>query len=216
MLNLSSFLDYIFPREGFGNIHTYFSDAIILSQRSKLKPLNKEQRKHLSGIFIASDYHNEYVHTLINRIKSSLEWDISYDLAYLIYQKIWIECEYFIPNPDFIVPIPPDPVRYKLRGFHLPNLLSDHLSSLVNVESVSLLTKKHSPKQTNMRKTQRLTNVINNFDIIPNIGVKMSESEIIWLIDDLSTTGSTFNECARLIKKSYPHLKIYGVAVSGN
>ncbi|NJK71839.1 MAG: hypothetical protein HC932_06445 [Thermales bacterium] len=44
----------------------------------------------------------------------------------------------------------------------------------------------------------------------------LSQKEVIWLIDDVSTTGTTLLECAKLLKKKYPFLQIYGVVVSGN
>ena len=211
-------LDILFPRSNkrFSSINTYLTEKEIDAQIPKLKPLTPKQRGSLEAIFIASKYSDELVADLMNRLKFQHETAITASLAELIYRKVWITCEYFIPDPDIIVPVPSDPRRHIQRGYSITHLIASSLSKTTSIPLQDLLHKpKTRPAQTTLDRKERLQNLNGAFTITKN-PPSLSGSDILWLIDDICTTGTTLHQCAATLRAHYPFLKIYGIAVSGN
>jgi ComF family protein len=210
-------LDIFFPRsnKNFSSISEYLNKNEISRLKPKLKPLTKNQRKYLEMIYIASPYNDEIIQDLINRVKFKHETAIIKDFAKLIYQKIYDEADYFIPTPDIIIPVASDPKRELIRGYSLQHLLSKELSELTKANYQDVLTKqKTTPQQTSLERKSRLTNLKNTITV--DNSEPYSNIEVVWLVDDICTTGTTLSENAKQIKKAYPFLKIYGVTVAGN
>jgi ComF family protein len=212
-----NFLDIFFPRsnKNFTSISQYLSVAEIQALRPKLKPLTKKQRKYLEAIYIGSDYQNELIQDLMNRVKFEHETAILPEFAKLLHQKIYEEADYFIPSPDIIIPVAADPKRELQRGYSIPYKIASDLSVLTRSRVENILIKtKTTDTQTSLNRKQRLINLSNVFTLetTPNF----ANEEIVWLIDDICTTGTTLMESAKQIKKAYPFLKVYGIAVAGN
>lgn len=213
-----SVLDLLFPRQNkdFSSISNYLTAEEISLMKAKYKPLSKKLRKYLTGIFVASKYSDDLTLDLLNRVKFEQEHSIASSFGDLIYQKVFIDCDVFVPDPDAVIPVPPDPKRYLERGFSLPFLISSNLSKkLPQTLFLNILKKKYpTVQQSSLEKKQRIKNLTNTFELSskPNLANK----EILWIIDDVSTTGTTLYQCAKVIKKEYPFLKIYGVVVAGN
>ena len=58
---------------------------------------------------------------------------------------------------------------------------------------------KDTPHQTGLNKSNRKTNLEDAFTVVDKDKVK---DKIILLVDDIYTTGSTLNECAKTLIKS--------------
>jgi ComF family protein len=216
--NFDYIVDFVFPRvnplTGFG-IHKYLSAKEINEQREGLKVLKAKQRSVLENVFVASKYNNQMA-ILFDKLKIGLEYKISQDLAELLYQKIWIDCKFFIPDPDILVTVPDDSTRLLQRGFSVNEKIFSKLAALLDKPIVDMLIKKRSTnKQSKLLQKDREKNLKNVFELI-NSDYNFSQVEILWLVDDITSTGTTLFECAKKIKKKYPFIKIYGVVVSGN
>ena len=59
---------------------------------------------------------------------------------------------------------------------------------------------KETKVQAGLDKDKRKTNLVGAFDIIKE-NKKLIKNKKILLIDDVFTTGSTVNECAKMLKK---------------
>ncbi len=215
---MTSVLDIIFPKynRDFFSISEYLSTEEITSLHSKFKPLSTKYRKYISGIFVASRYSNELILDLLNRVKFDGEYAISESFAELIYQKIFVDCDVFVPDPDVIIPVASDPERLLERGFSLPHLIAKHLSKkLPKTQLEDILKKKYStPQQSTLEKKERLKNLTNLFEIIEK--PSFTDKDILWLIDDVTSTGTTLYQNAKVLKKAYPFLQIYCIVVAGN
>ena len=55
---------------------------------------------------------------------------------------------------------------------------------------------KETATQTNLTKTERLENVNDAFKVVNKLEVK---NKVVLIIDDVYTTGATFNEVARVL-----------------
>ena len=87
-------------------------------------------------------------------------------------------------------------------------ILRDFVSS--GVVGSGLIRSKYTKPQVKVEdKKERLKNLQGAFDYI---GEPIKDKKII-LIDDVSTTGATFNECARILKSAGAK-KVYGVSIA--
>jgi ComF family protein len=100
-------------------------------------------------------------------------------------------------TPDVIVPVPLHPGRMKERGFNQAEALSNHVGELlgVPVDSGILGRRLNIPHQARLGLESRERNVLDAFEARP-----LADGMHIMLIDDVTTTGSTLDECARTLK----------------
>ncbi len=101
---------------------------------------------------------------------------------------------------DFIVPVPAHWRRRVGRGtdhtMSLARVVAGRLAMPVERELVRI---RHTPLQTHLSRTRRLTNVRNAFTAPVPRAVAGAD---ILLIDDVTTTGATVNEAARTLLKA--------------
>lgn len=213
------YFNLFFPLQNYNytSIDQYLSKQEIFNCKSKLKKLTVEQKQYLEAIYVMSNYTNKIIFDLIRRSKYHYEWKISDAFAQSIYYKIFLDGEIFVPDPQVLIPVPTDPSRFIYRGYNIPSCICRFLSQKINVPVVDLLIKKKtSNSQNKLGRKARLNNLTNAFEVNQNIKYNFSNTEIVWIIDDLSTTGTTLLECAKSIKKNFPYLKIYGIVISSN
>jgi len=104
-------------------------------------------------------------------------------------------------DPNLIVPVPLHPDRLRERGFNQALLLAEaFFPDLKNRISSSLLTRsKWTAPQTTLSGSARRKNLKNSFHVDP--GKNLTGKKIL-LVDDVFTTGTTVNECARVLVKA--------------
>ena len=99
-----------------------------------------------------------------------------------------------------IVPVPLHPTRQRERGSNQAALLAELLSAETSVpwkESMERI--RYSTTQTAFDRAERMENLRNPFRLRENADVRGLD---VLLIDDVLTTGSTLNECARVLKRA--------------
>ena len=101
---------------------------------------------------------------------------------------------------DAIIPVPLHPIRLRQRGFNQSLMLANRVGKSwgVNVKTNFLERLKWTTPQTMLSQNERKKNVKGVFSC------KNRESHVnnILLIDDVYTSGSTVNECSRILKKN--------------
>lgn len=100
-----------------------------------------------------------------------------------------------------IMPVPLHPRRLRARGFNQSLLLARAVVSNTRAELdfLSLRRTRCTKPQTDLSSEERKRNVRKAFDVVKPEGVK---GRTILLIDDVATTGSTLNECAKALKRA--------------
>lgn len=104
-------------------------------------------------------------------------------------------------NGLLVMPVPLHPKRLKERGFNQSLLLARHVASRLEtgLDYLSLRRNRLTRPQTGLTSDERKKNVRRAFDIVSPAGLK---GKSVLVIDDVATTGSTLNECARALKKA--------------
>ncbi len=107
---------------------------------------------------------------------------------------------------DIIIPVPMSKDKQMQRGYNQTALIAEGVSkSLKNkgfeLEYENVLHKKEGiNQQAKLNKEQRIENVKGAF-FVDDFGIEYIKNKNIVLIDDIFTTGSTVNECSRILKQ---------------
>lgn len=104
------------------------------------------------------------------------------------------------PAPERIVPVPLHPRRLRERGFNPAALLARWIARerRCRFDAALLRRVRHTTSQTGLGRSARRANVRGAFQVRPRARVPA----IVWLVDDVVTTGSTLVECARVLRRA--------------
>ena len=99
---------------------------------------------------------------------------------------------------DVITCVPLHISKKRERGFNQSEILSSKVCNLMGIEQVIALERnRYTTSQTKLSRQKRKENMSDAFNIITDV-----ENKSVLIIDDVITTGSTLNECARVLKKA--------------
>ncbi|HOP48125.1 MAG TPA: ComF family protein [Desulfobacteraceae bacterium] len=99
------------------------------------------------------------------------------------------------------MPVPLHPKRLRERGFNQSLLLAGHVAQRLNsrLDYLTLKRVRYTLSQTGLGREERRKNVRGAFQVEDSDPVR---GRVILLIDDVTTTGNTLNECARVLMKA--------------
>lgn len=149
------------------------------------------------------------------------------DKSYLFktFAKIFIEDKdfsNFIKDYNLITCVPLNKKRYNLRGYNQSDLIARELAKHFKITYCSnlLIKKKNIVAQSTLNQQERQINIKNAFEINFNAYTNIFTNKFnsaqkkpfglipndikIAIFDDIFTTGSTTNECAKVISKLSP------------
>ena len=108
--------------------------------------------------------------------------------------------EYIMESYDYITAVPIHKKKLKVRGYNQAELLAEYISEQINIPYCTILKRTVNTKPQNaLSKKERVTNIKNAFSLIDNIDIK---NKSILIVDDIFTTGTTINECCKVLKKA--------------
>lgn len=107
-----------------------------------------------------------------------------------------------LANYDMIVPVPLDPRRERERGFNQARIIAQILKQANKKNAIlisdALIKRKKTPSQSQLKRQERLVNLEGAFSAKKRGYVR---GKHVLLVDDIFTTGSTMNECAKILKE---------------
>lgn len=177
----------------------------------------------LNGVWIAGDYKNEIISQLIKNLKYRFTNDAAKSLA--IFVTSFIKnlknigdlkeaCPEILRNLQntLLIPVPLHKKRFKWRGFNQAELIADFITSNCKATiNKDLIRTKHKKPQAKLDKEKRQQNIINCYAWK---GASLKGKNIV-LLDDVVTTGSTLNECAKVLKLAGAK-EVWGLVVASN
>lgn len=103
-----------------------------------------------------------------------------------------------IKNYDTIIPVPISKKRLKTRGYNQSLLIARKIAEQTNLELVNncLIKTKNIIEQSKLNKEDRMKNIQGVYELRNK---HLIENKKILLIDDIYTTGSTVNECSKIL-----------------
>lgn len=112
-------------------------------------------------------------------------------------------------NIDYVTFVPMYKKKQKSRGYNQAELLAKKYSFYTKQECIDVLERlKNTTPQSQLDKEERSKNIENAIGIKPCCENLIKDKNIL-IVDDVLTTGSSLNECAKILKK-YGAAKVYG------
>ena len=124
--------------------------------------------------------------------------------------------DYFIKCPEFkdvdiIIPVPLSEKRVKFRGYNQSELLLVTFKEKgFDVDTKSLIRFRHTETQTDKSRLERMQNLNDAFKVVNKAKIR---NKNILVVDDVFTTGSTINECAKALKLAGAK-RVYGLTLA--
>lgn len=170
----------------------------------------------LKAVFIVADYNNEILQNLIHNLKYNYIEELSTILTKLI-DKYFKNSELlnnfqFCSEDTVLVPVPLHKKRQLSRGYNQSELLADTFCLINGFKKVDILKRiKNTQSQVKLSRQERLHNLTKAFVYKPDQSIDINKKIII--IDDVLTTGSTLDECARVLA-NHGFSQIYGLVLA--
>lgn len=113
---------------------------------------------------------------------------------------------------DKIIPVPISKKRYGKRGYNQSLLIAKEITKQIKIKQKStknlqlmnncLIKTKNIIEQSKLNKEDREKNIIGVYKLKNPNQIK---NQNILLVDDIYTTGSTANECSRILRQGNPN-----------
>lgn len=213
-------LDMIFPVK----CMACKKDGFIVCKSCLKSVLFLEHQNFSDGLIACTEYYkNPLVRRMIFGLKYKFYTDIALVLSeifktYLVYLSQFNECF----KNAVIVPVPLHTKRFKFRDFNQSKILSECLvRSIKNDLELSgfdltvvdcLKRVSFSKSQAKSTKEERAENLRNS--IVFNTDFSSTiKNRFVLVLDDVATTGSTINECAKVLKNAGA-AKVFGFVLA--
>ena len=137
----------------------------------------------------------------LQKLIRGLKYHGQRDLAYYQAKFMWQYWQRLNIDGNFqIVPVPIFEKRKRERKYNHMELVAEEFSKLsgycVNTELIKRV--KNTKAQYKLNKSQRMMNLANAFEVNPQ---KIEPDKKVLIIDDICTTGSTFEEMINSLNK---------------
>lgn len=171
---------------------------LCISCGASKKDCSCKKHKNEYKQIVAPYYYADQIVVAIHRFKESdmpfLAKKLADDMTKCITENY---CEI---NFDIITFVPLRELHQMRRGFNQSELLADIISENISVPVEPLLEKvRYTGVQHHKNMQRRKADVFGAYDVADEYKSDLYD-KIILLIDDVKTTGSTLNECAKMLK----------------
>ena len=215
-----NFFDTIFPKECIGckKENTVICPECVARTRADIKfvcpKCGKESffgktcagckdKTALSGFFYAGYYGNPLIRDAIYAWKYSFVGEIGESLGniFLSYAEKYRAIFEGFGSP-LVQAVPLNYERLLWRGFNQADVLAGKLAERFGYKKIEALARlKKTIPQSEVGDDERAKNIRGAFSVRKDIGESLRDKTII-LVDDIFTSGSTMEECARTLKSA--------------
>lgn len=146
------------------------------------------------SVFVYDDFSKK----IVLKFKHSDATFLAEILSKLMFRAAILEIE----SSDLIIPVPIHFMKRLKRKYNQSELLAQKISEISEVKYEPRVLKKikQTAPQEGLSGSQRRKNVIGSFGIDDKYEYFLKNKRIL-LIDDVFTTGSTVDECSKILKK---------------
>lgn len=142
--------------------------------------------------------YNKDIATVIHLFKFRNKFILSEFLASFLLEKI----NEFNDKIDYIAPVPIHKKKLQIRGYNQTVLLTNEFvkHGYTNIINDLLIKSVQTKAQSELNYSDRVKNLTKSF-ILNSKYIDTIKGKNILIIDDVFTTGSTANECAKILKR---------------
>jgi competence protein ComFC len=188
---------------------------------SKTGKCQRCQNKKLSGLYFALPYkEKQLTKKLIYQFKyKPYLKDLAKTLASILIEHFIISGKNTdeIWNNGVLIPVPLDKNKLKIRGYNQSEELAKELAEVLKIPVISdyLVKIKSTKPQMELTKAEREKNIKGVFIIKKDTKCPTAHfiSKKIFLVDDVYTTGSTMEECAKVLRDAGAK-QVWGIALA--
>jgi ComF family protein len=138
---------------------------------------------------------------MIHRLKYSRESWLARPLGQLLAKARSETRIARLADEAVLVPVPLHARRMRERGFNQAELLASQMSRRVGLPIWNVLERtRYTTTQTSLDREERMANLRGAFSL--KRARRDLSGRTVWLIDDVLTTCSTADECARILKSA--------------
>ncbi len=167
-------------------------------------------KSYLTGVLVLAP-HEGIIKDIIWDFKYNFISEFAEPLSKIIYEKHGD----FIKKKKFIITaVPISKRRMRWRGYNQAELLARGLARNANLEYINFLAKKEDvAPQVGLSRKQRIENIRGKINL--NLGLKIEDikGKRILIVDDVYTTGSTLEECAKKLREA-GFREVWGIVLS--
>ena len=167
-----------------------------------------KEKPFLAGLITAARYEMGPIKEMVHHLKYSGITALAEPLSELIVKRL----ERDMPKGDLVVvPVPLHRKREFSRGFNQSELIARYMSERLNIPGgLALKRVKNTPSQVTLSGNLRRINLTGAFVCED---AELVQNKTVLLIDDVSTTGTTLNECAKILRENGAK-QVFGVVVA--
>ncbi len=191
------------------NIQLKKQEKIGILTKEKLEENSLEMEKHFEELMYIFKYEGQIRELILDYKFNEKSYMYKTFVNFLLKNKKIFEN---IKKYDKIIPVPISKKRYKERGYNQSLLIAKEISMQISYETNNniklelvnncLIKTKNIIEQSKLNKEDRQHNIQGVYTL-KNGSILANKS--ILLIDDIYTTGSTVNECSRVLQQAKPN-----------
>ena len=191
------------------NIQLKKQEKMGILTKEKLEENSLEMEKHFEELMYIFKYEGQIRELILDYKFNEKSFMYKTFVNFLLKNKKIFEN---IKKYDKIIPVPISKKRYKERGYNQSLLIAKEISMQISYETNNniklelvnncLIKTKNIIEQSKLNKEDRQHNIQGVYTL-KNGSILTNKS--ILLIDDIYTTGSTVNECSRVLQQAKPN-----------
>ena len=188
------------------NIQLKKQEKMGMLTKEKLEENSLEMEKHFEELMYIFKYEGQIRELILDYKFNEKSYMYKTFVNFLLKNKKIFEN---IKKYDKIIPVPISKKRYKERGYNQSLLIAKEISMQISYETNNniklelvnncLIKTKNIIEQSKLNKEDRQHNIQGVYTL--KNGSILSNKSIL-LIDDIYTTGSTVNECSRVLQQA--------------
>lgn len=175
---------------------------------------SKDDFVFLDGVIYGLAYaENPEIQAAIKQFKYRYTQDLADHFGEILMTKI-SQLRAFAKKKIIFIPIPLHRKRLWERGFNQAELIAENIAGRMAGQGqvYSLLRRnRYTSQQAKLGKRDRQYNLEGAFELSGDLS--LLEGRVCFLVDDVCTTGSTLDECARILKQKGLK-KVYGLVIA--
>ena len=202
---ITSFMDFLFPPSCI--VCSEYVDTELLVCRNCLN--NLELHKNEDKSYISVFKYNHKIKLLVHELKYNNRPELGKIFGREMAKRLSGMIE---TDNSILLPVPLHKKRLRKRGYNQSEKICEGFSEITQIPQVKnlLARKKNNTSQTKLNAIGRQENVKDIFQSNPT---EIKKSTMIFIVDDLITTGATTKEAVKELKKN-GFLNIFSLSVA--